>query len=113
MNKKGYTIIELIITISLIAIIGVAVSINLNHLSKKDSYAINEEYISEIKSAANYYATNNKTLYQTKEITITVKDLIDEGLLNTSIYNGSNIKEDDIIKITLDDNGLIIINYPV
>ena len=52
MNKKGYTIFELITVISIIAVIGVAIGANLNRFIKTESYAINENSISEIKSAA-------------------------------------------------------------
>ena len=114
MNKKGFTLMELLCVIALLAIITTIASvsvINLANKSKENLYCAKLELIS---SAAKTYAVgyeyelNNSTTYYDgyKSLTITVNDLVTSGTLSPD--------KDDTVLNPLDNtslNDLVIILY--
>ena len=118
--KKGFTLVELIVTIGLLALIGASIGISLNRSIKKQNENNYIEYVSRIKSAANLYASNNSeilnSLYTNKGyVEVTAKDIINDGYLNKNTYNPNTkktIEETDKIRLSLDANGTISVEYP-
>lgn len=123
-NKKGYTLIEVIIAISLIIVIG---SISIISIKKTEDNPDEEKtkYVEKVKLDAAVYFENNKDIQKFANLTevddwaiIQLKDLIAEGLLDENLYNperkvSSGDFEEDCVKIFLDDELNIDIEYPV
>lgn len=87
MNKKGFTLIELMVTVGLLALMGVIIGVNITSILK--STQKNEEDFDKetTEKAACVYvdssANNKKCLNRTKPCTeISIKDLTDSGLLD-------------------------------
>jgi prepilin-type N-terminal cleavage/methylation domain-containing protein len=115
MKKNGFTLIELIISIALFSLIGISIGITLNKSFKKNQNNEYDEFINKVVSSANTYAssdTNIINLLETNKgfIDIKASDLINSGILSTDLVNpntGSKITGEEIIRITLDDNGTL------
>ena len=120
-NREGFTLIEMLVTIGLLAVIGVSIGITLNRNSAKQKETELQNYIKIVESSANMYASNNKSILSELNsnkgfVVITLQDLIDEGLINKNqIDPTTNRKVDPTteVKISLDAKGSIIIEYPV
>lgn len=120
-NKKGFTLVELLITIGLLALLGTTITISLNRTLKQQKDNNYDDFLKKVNSASNMYATNNKdilnSLYTNKGyVNIKMKDLIDEGLLNDNTINpqtNQKVDENELIKVLLDASGTIIIEYPI
>ena len=130
MNNKGYTLIEIIASILIIAIIGTIVVINIKKNPEK-TLEKNENTIKEASST--YLAVNNKLLKEMEEnegyLILTIDELIDMGYLDekikekldfTSGYDKVILKKRDIDDITdiynndgeYEDIGLYDVIYP-
>lgn len=120
-NKRGFTLIEIVVVVGLLALIGVAIAFSANSLLKNQKEDEYENFIKRIESAANTYVTSNseilEDLYTDKGyVIITIGDLIGEGLINQNTINPETnepIDFDDIIKVSLTSTGAIDIEYPV
>lgn len=92
MNKKGYTLIEILVVVAIIAVIGLTATIGLDKIvvnSKNDRY---ENMLEDIKAAANTYITIiepsiNSSLYVDLSETITIEELKDALLLDKDLKN--------------------------
>ena len=120
-NKKGFTLVEIIVVVGLLAIIGVTIGISLNRNIKKNEENKIKEFNKKIVGAANLFASNNESiitnLYEEKGYTIIrVNDLIDAGLISDNLVDpetNEKVTGEEIIKIDLDSSGTINIEYPV
>lgn len=120
-NRKGFTLVELLVVIGLLALFGISIGITLNRTIKKQQENTREDFVKKIVSAANLYVSNNSdiinSLYTDKGfVLLTVGDLIDAGLIsNTLIDPDTNLKVDvnNKVKVSLDSGGAIVIDYPV
>ena len=84
MENKGFTLVELIITITLIAIISVTIGVSMSGmLSRQDEKRV-EEYNNTIEEAACVYAEINNIMFST---TVEINTLIQEGLLSSDLNN--------------------------
>ena len=130
-KKNGFTLIEIIISIALIALIGTITTVSINKI-KEDDELKKEKYLSIIKlSTQVYYENNKKTLPKFTSMKkekvdyryITLGDLIEYGLLAEEEYNPfsktSSIEAIDVdeykykyVKIFLDEDLNIDIKYP-
>ena len=54
-NKKGFTLIEILVCIAIIAVMGIAIGIGTNKLSQNTKNTNNENLLKEILSAGNTY----------------------------------------------------------
>ena len=85
-KKKGFTLVELLISVSLLAILAVIIIINLNGNFKKQQEKEYAEFIDKVKSAANVYLAANKDAQYYAETndyyTLTVEDLEKSGLID-------------------------------
>ncbi len=113
MNKKGFTLIETIMVIAILALLMLILVPNVITLINKNNIKSCHSLEDSIKNAAKIYVTNNK--YQlgfscdtTKEITI--QTLVNSGdlkLTDNELVNpkdNSTIKQDKEITVTYDCN---------
>lgn len=125
MNKKGYTLVEIIAVIALIAVICGLFVLN---FSRKNNNQLEENYNNEIKkieSAADTYVMTNKSSSDSKyEIIkytaaneeetfcyITLEDLVDDGFLNKIPINPKTNEEfEGVVKFTKLKMVLMILN---
>lgn len=109
MNKKGFTLIEVIMVIAIIAILSIILAPNVMSLIKKNNEKSCEKMIGNIESAAKMYVNQNK--YElgfdcsgtAKEIKL--KTLVDTGYLAGDITNPINKEEislDNTVSVTYD-----------
>ena len=102
MKSKGFTLIELIITIALIAVISVTVGVSLNGLLSRQKDKKIAEYKKEIEAAACTYAEINDI---TTDSEIGINLLIENGLLNKDLVNPNtdkSIEEEKTNKVTVE-----------
>ena len=84
MKNKGFTIIELLVTISLIAVISVAAGVGINEMFVRQRERNYLEFIYTIEKAACAFAEVNG--YEENR-TVTIGELINDGYLNKNIKN--------------------------
>lgn len=92
MNNKGYTLIEILMVVAIIAVLGLTATVGLNKVilnSKQNKY---DQMISEIKEAANVYITIiepdlNASLYVDINETVTIEELQTALLLDENLKN--------------------------
>ncbi len=119
-KKKGFTIIELIVSITILTIIVLVVGVNFNKIfdnREKQSY---DEYVNKIKSATDLYLSNNITL--TSELNtnksyvrISLKELKESGLIGEDLKNpvsGSIPDDKELVLVSLDETGAYKFTYP-
>ena len=119
MNKKGFTLVEILVSIGLLALLGSVIAISLNRVFKDNSKKHYNEYVEEIKSSAMLYVNNTvdiiNDLNDNSFKIITVGDLIDNGYTNADLVNpdtGEKVKNDEKIKISYDSDHELIVTYP-
>lgn len=106
-NKKGFTLVEIIAVIALIAVIVGIFIVNL--VGKNDPKENNKDTVKQILSAADAYVSANKSeiekLYEGYNfVDITIGDLRSNGLLSEDITNketSEKYKDDEIVRVTL------------
>lgn len=113
MKNNGFTLVELIITITLIAIISVSIGVSISGMLSREKESQAEEYAKTIADAACVYAELNDITYTTDEVTI--QDLLDAGLITKDLTNPLSDKEiteyaSDTVLISW-DNGLKTCSY--
>ena len=100
MKNKGFTLIELIITITLIAIISVTVGVSVSNMLSNQKEKEAKELKKIIETAACiYYEVEDSTV---KEVTL--KTLVEAGLLDKDLTN-------PITKSPLEENDKVEINW--
>jgi len=121
MNKKGYTLIEIIVVITLLAIIGTGTIIGGIRINKINKEKEREKLIDKIKVSADVYSTNTKYLSQLENnsyVYVPITELIDSGYLDEVINPLTKeeiYKERDYDKVLIkkDYMGIITIQYPL
>lgn len=110
MNKKGYSLVELlavIVILALISLIVLPITVNLLSKSKQDTYNFQ---IDSIKTAMkNYVGKNTFSIPNSGSIFITLYQLAQEDLIDYKIKNpltGKNISLDTLLEIKNTGNGL-------
>ncbi len=84
MNKKGFTLTELLVVIALIAVLALLVVPNVMQVRNNINERLYSEKEDYIVSAAEMYASNNPDLFASGDIvTIKLSDLINAGYLTT------------------------------
>ena len=98
MNKKGFTLIEVIMVIAIITILSLILIPNVMVLINENKKRSCEKMIDNIESAAKMYVNQNKYELgfdcvdnKTKEITL--KTLVDAGYLGGELVNPINKEE--------------------
>ena len=60
MNKKGFTLIEIIITVTILVSLGLVITLGINKMFDKSSEESYEAFESKIISSADLYLANNQ-----------------------------------------------------
>ena len=87
MNKKGFTLIETVMVIAILALLMLILVPNVISLINKNKIKSCQNLEARIKNAAKAYVTNNKyqlgfncnTSEKTSTVTISIQNLIDSG----------------------------------
>ena len=106
-NKKGFTLVEIIVVIALIAVIVGIFIVNL--VGKNDPKENNKDMVKQILSAADAYVSANKSeiekLYEGYNfVDITIGDLKNNGLLSEDITNketSEKYKDEEVVRVTI------------
>ena len=123
MNKKGFTLIETVMVIAILALLMLILVPNVISLINKNNIKSCQNLKASIENAAKVYVANNKyqlgfscnvsettSVPKTSIVKIPIQDLIDSGdlkLQNDKLVNPKNnstIKQDEEITITYDCN---------
>ena len=86
-GKKGFTLLELVIAIGLLALFAVFIGVSLNRTFKKQKENDYNNFIKKIVASANLYISNEGSIINSLSsdkgyVIIKAKDLIDKGLLS-------------------------------
>lgn len=84
MKSNGFTLVELIITITLIAIISVSIGVSINGMLNRQEEKEAENYAQKIADAACVYAEINNIMTDSE---VTIETLISAGLLSRELTN--------------------------
>ena len=104
-NNKGFTLVEILAAITILAIISIITTTTITHFIKKSRHDLNQRQLNNIKMSAKVWVSDNKNkLANIDCISITLKDLQDNGYIDDNVidfYKESEIDSDKIyIKIT-------------
>lgn len=114
MNKKGYTLVELIAVIAIIAILATILIMNFDGVINKNKQKSDNFFKEEVEKAACVYIDlkSHKTIkdacYPSKNCSITANDLITDGLISDELKDpvtGNKINKNLVINITWDLEG--------
>ena len=120
MNKNGFTLIEVIVSLALLSLIGVAVGISLNKIFKNQEIKSYNEYLEKVKSSAILFSNNTPDImnelnsnYSYKVVTI--KELVDKGYINKNLTNPETkekINQEDSVRIYYNEDYEMMVDYP-
>lgn len=113
MNKRGFTLVEIIVCVSIVAVIGIAIGVNSDKIFGGEKTP--EEKITTVESAAEIFAEANPNLVEGLFdgsygfVNITVGELIDEGVLDENFKdeNGNSYSRDTVITASLNSDGYL------
>ena len=119
MNKKGFTLVEILVSIGLLALLGSAIAISLNRVFKDNNIKNYNEFVEKVKSSAMLYVNNTvdiiNDLNDNSFKIITIGDLIDNGYINDTLVNpntNKKIDKNEKIKVSYDSGRELIVEYP-
>ena len=109
MYNRGFTLVELVVTIALLSIILIISFVSINGVVKQSKVNDCENLVSNIKSAAKEYVSDNRyNLSSNGDLNITALDLVSNNYLSSPIvnpFNNENIVASSInIRIELMDD---------
>ena len=118
-NKKGFTLVEVLVSIGLLALLGSVIAISLNRVFKDNNIKHYNEYVEKIKSSAMLFVNNTvdiiNDLNDNSFKIITIGDLIDNGYVNDSLVNPSTdekVGKEEKIQVSYDSDHELIVTYP-
>lgn len=121
-SRKGFTLVELLVTIILLGIVGGIIIYNMTSVSNSSKETEYERFVAKVKSAAAVYADLNPEafdeLYVSKAyLYITIEDLVTNSLLDDDLvnpYTNEVIGFAERVKANLDSSsGALTFTYPV
>ena len=92
LNKNGFTLVEILVTIGLLALIGIGIGVSLNKVLKNQEENSYESFIEKIKSSTLLYSSNSAQIVNDLEYDygyklISMNDLINEGYIRGNLKN--------------------------
>ena len=118
MNKNGFTLVELLAVIVIIALIGGIGTIAYTNLIKKSSDDIFKRYRDSMHAEAIYYVSNNyndnsKIHFENGKATISLKQLKMDAIVNPK--NKNDKCEESYVEVTksYSDSGVLSMKYKV
>lgn len=114
-NKKGFTLVEIIIVVSILVVVATIFSVNMISTLNKNKEKEEENVITVVKTAAETYIAVNpekfEDLYEGYGyVDVTIDELIDNGLLNDDIRNQLT---EDVVRVTLATGDFLDVTYPI
>ena len=101
MKKNGFTLIEILVVIALLAAVSVTVGVSMTGMTQRENEKKIKEYQTTIEDAACVYVeVKNMTI----DTTVSIGTLLDEGYLRKNLTNPStkkNIEEERTKKVTI------------
>ena len=118
-NKKGFTLVEVLVSIGLLALLGSVIAISLNRVFKDNNIKNYNEYVEKIKSSAMLFVNNTvdiiNDLNDNSFKIITIGDLIDNGYVNDTLVNPNTdekVGKEEKIQVSYDSDHELIVTYP-
>ena len=118
-SKKGFTLVEILVSIGLLALLGSVIAISLNRVFKDNNIKNYDEYVEKIKSSAMLYVNNTvdiiNDLNDSSFKIITIGNLTDNGYLKDNIINpdtSETVDKNEKIKVSYDSDHELIVEYP-
>lgn len=120
-NKKGFTLVEIIIVIAILVVIAGIFSVNMIKTLNKNKNEENKNVVSQVVSAADAYVSANpekvEDLYNGYGyVDIPIGELRDGGMLSEDIKDvetGEKLNDDDIVRVKLETGNVVTVIYPV
>ena len=108
MKNKGFTLVELLITITLITVISVAAGVGINEMFTRQRENNYSQFIKTITNAGCVYAEVNNI--GDSESYVTINELLTDGLLSNKLTNpitkeNIEVMKNSVVLITLDNEG--------
>ena len=105
MNNKGFTLIEILVVIVILAAVSVTVGVNMSGMQERQNQKELDEYNNTLLKAACLYVE----IKDNSVDTITVEELINEGLVRKTLVNPKTKEtvekdKDKIIEIKWENN---------
>jgi len=119
-NKKGFTLVEIIVAIGVLVIATTIFAVNMIKINNNNKDKEYQNFVNTVKSSADAYLSTNKVplrgLYTVHNVVyIKIGDIINAGYLLGDLKNpktGETIKDNEYVKIQLGENDELIITYP-
>lgn len=111
LNKKGFTLVELLAVITIMSIIGVIAVISIDGMMDEANKTECEAVVSSLENATKEYISDKRFEITTKSYNVKIEDLIDNGYLTEKIANPftkekdvTSVMKSKVIKTTLNDD---------
>ena len=119
-NKKGFTLVEIIVSLVILSLIGLVIGLNLRGMLKSNEAKAKLDLDRKIVSAAELFVSQNADLVNQLEtsrgfVEIYISQLINSGFLDGNLKNpdtGEALSPESKVKASLDSSGTIIYIYP-
>ena len=118
-NRNGFTLVEILVSIGLLALLGSVIAISLNRVFKDNNEKHYNEYVEKIKSSAMLFVNNTvdiiNDLNDNSFKIITIGDLIDNGYVNDTLVNPNTdekVGKEEKIQVSYDSDHELIVTYP-
>lgn len=108
-DNKGFTLVELLVTIALIGAISVIVGVSVDNLLTNQRHRQYDDFVNEMERAACVYAEDEARMLEVVDNKITNANLIKYGLIKKTMDNPiTKVKamddDESYVQVTIDNN---------